>query len=375
MSDITKTLIAQVKAAHEDQQALKIVGGNSKAFIGRATQGQALELSQHSGILQYQPVELVLSARAGTPLIEIQQTLAEQGQMLAFEPALFADPASGLSTATLGGTLATNLSGPSRPWTGSIRDMVLGVKLINGRAELLNFGGQVMKNVAGYDLSRTQAGALGCLGVMTEISLKVLPMPELTRYLTLAIEQAQAITLMNQLCGTAKPISGACWVQQTLHLRLSGAASSVKQTIAQWVDQYGFSEQPTDSDFWQQLAQFTLPMFETEQPIWRFSINSTTGPLAIDNSEVDDQSIIDWGGAQRWVVGEQDQQHMQRLAEQAGGTVSLWRSGNISGNISGDSTVEVNHTLSAPMQQLQQRLKHSFDPKGILNPGRLYSWM
>jgi glycolate oxidase FAD binding subunit len=376
VSNITKALIAQVKGAYEDEQPLKIVGGNSKAFIGRQTQGEALNLSGHRGILQYEPVELVLTALAGTPLIEIQQILAEQRQMLAFEPALFAGSAAAIqgsdsgqvsaSRATLGGTLAANLSGPARPWSGSIRDMVLGVKLINGRGELLKFGGQVMKNVAGYDLARTQAGALGSLGVMTEISLKVMPISELTKYLTLDLDQGAAITLMNQLSGTAKPISGACWVQQTLHLRLSGAASSVMQSTAQWVDEFGFSEQLEESQFWEQLAQFSLPMLQSKEPIWRFSINPTAAPLALDK-ESSSGCIIDWAGAQRWVVGEQNSTQMQRLAEQAGGTVSLWRGG--------DRSSDVNHPLSVPMQQLQQRLKHSFDPKGILNPGRLYSWM
>ncbi len=366
MADIKQAIQEVVQEAYKTRQPLKIVGAGTKSFLGRETQGDALDVSDNSGILQYQPVELVLTARAGTPINEIQNALAENGQMLSFEPPVFATDATA-GKATLGGTLATNLSGAARPWAGSMRDLVLGVELINGRGELLNFGGQVMKNVAGYDVSRTQAGAMGTLGVMTQISLKVLPIPEQTLHLKLAVDQAQAIILMNQLAGSAKPITGACWVGEHLHLRLSGAASSVESSAQQWQTQHGFSLQESaandsEGDFWQQLNQYQHPFMQQDEKLWRFSVKSTAAPIAHNGD-----TLIDWLGSQRWVSGEQDFNQLQLAAEQAGGSVSMWRGG--------DRTDEVNHSQSSSMQALQQRLKRSFDPHNILNPGRLYSWL
>ncbi len=363
MSDISGELVEIVKSAYQQSQPLKIVGANTKEFLGRNVGGQVVNVGAHSGILEYQPVELVLTARAGTSLLEIQQALAEQQQMLSFEPPVFSASAFVSSSgATLGGTLAANLSGPSRPWTGSIRDMVLGVKLINGRGELLNFGGKVMKNVAGYDLARTQAGALGGLGLMTEISLKVLPKPQLRMSLSVEIDETAAILLMNQLSASAKPIDAACWVNQRLYLRLSGSSSSVEQSAKQWQLDYGFKIEQQGEKFWRDLTEYQLPQMDSQQPLWRFSINPTSAPLNVRG-----ECIIDWGGAQRWVSGEQDLAQLQQQAEQAGGSVALWRNG--------DRSSEVNHPLPVAMQQLQQRLKHSLDPKNIFNPGRLYSWL
>lgn len=362
MPDIKHQIQETVLAAYQAKCPLKIVGAGTKAFLGRQTQGEVLDVSNHSGILQYQPVELVLTARAGTPIAEIQNTLAEQGQMLSFEPPVFAGQGD-VGKATLGGTLAANLSGAARPWAGSMRDLVLGVELINGRGELLNFGGQVMKNVAGYDVSRTQAGAMGSLGVMTQISLKVLPIPELDLHLSVPIEQAEAIVLMNQLAATAKPLTGACWVDNKLHLRLSGASSSVQSSAQQWQTEYGFEISENSADFWQLLNQYQHPfMCDEDDRLWRFSVKSSAAPI-----EAAGDTLIDWVGAQRWVKGEQDFNKLQLLAEQAGGSVSLWRGGN--------RELEVNHFASQAMQQLQQRLKASFDPHNILNPGRLYTWL
>lgn len=230
MTDRIRWLQQQVLAARSEGQALRIVGGNSKAFMGRqlALAQQTLSLAEHRGILSYSPVELVLTARAGTPLAEIEAVLAEHNQMLSFEPPQFA------AGATLGGTLACNLSGPGRPWWHSIRDQVLGIRLLNGYGEHLHFGGQVMKNVAGYDLTRLQAGAMGTLGVITEISLKVLPRPATSCTLTFDVELDEALSLMNRFALAPKPLSAACWLEGRLYLRLSGAASAVESTAVQW---------------------------------------------------------------------------------------------------------------------------------------------
>ncbi|MBE9537516.1 MAG: glycolate oxidase subunit GlcE, partial [Proteobacteria bacterium] len=249
MSDCTEKLVSAVAQALNNKTALEICGGNSKSHIlGRKPSTgntDKLQLSGHTGIVDYHPAELVLTARAGTPISDINTVLAAEGQMLSFEPPVYG------GAATLGGTLACNMSGPARPWSGSIRDMVLGVQLINGRAELLNFGGQVMKNVAGYDVSRLQAGALGTLGVLTQISLKVLPLHEHSLTLCYELDAQAALELMNTRCAQAKPLSGAYWAEGTLFLRLSGAENAVVQAAKHW----GGEPVSAATGLWRQLRE------------------------------------------------------------------------------------------------------------------------
>ena len=408
MNDLSQQFIEQVKAAYQHQSPLFIQGNNSKAFLGRSVtsnqtdspRASTLSTAAHSGIISYQPVELVMTARAGTTLAELQAALDEHQQMLAFESPFFD------GQATIAGTLASNLSGPARPWAGSIRDAVLGTRLINGQGEHLRFGGQVMKNVAGYDLSRMQAGALGTLGVITEVSFKVMPKPESTAYLQLEIPAQQAITLMNQLAGQPKPMTGACWYQGKLQIRLSGAASAVDSTVTLWSQQHGLSVNDQGTDFWHQLQHYQLPFFTDDAPLWRFSVNSTApletsllpsealsskdlssradGSEEISNPvDPDEHLLIDWCGNQRWLktpsLSSTDQRHiqsqlqstlqaqLQQQAETAGGTVTLWRGG--------DRSLEVNHEPNPVLKRLQQNVKQAIDPTGIFNPGRLYSWM
>ena len=349
MPDLVKQLQAQVLDARAQQQPLNIVGGDSKSFMGREPVGERLNIGEHSGIISYNPVELVLTAKAGTTLQEIQQVLAEHGQMLACDPPQYTEQA------TLGGSLAANLSGPSRPWAGSIRDHVLGLKLINGFGEHLNFGGQVMKNVAGYDVSRLQAGAMGTLGVITEISLKVLPKPEKTLTLCWDVDAKTALELMNQKAATPKPINAAFWHANKLYIKIAGASDAVDFTEACW------DGQKVDSSIWQQLRDQQLSYFSKEQPLWRFSVNPVQ-PLALD-----EQMLIDWGGAQRWFSGAADKAEMEQIAEQAKGQVQLFSGG--------ERSAEVLHTQSSTLQHIYRQLKTSFDPAGVFNPGRLYSWM
>ncbi len=354
MADQTSQLIEQVRAAADAGRTLAIQGGGTKAFMGRAIEGdhEVLSLAEHNGIVSYQPVELVMTARAGTSLTELKAALAEQNQMLAFEPPVFSD------ASTLGGTLATNQSGPGRPWWGSVRDHVLGVRLINGKAEHLRFGGQVMKNVAGYDVSRMQAGAFGGLGVMSEISLKVLPKPAMQRTLVTECTEAEALKLMNQRAGEPKPITAATWYEGKLYTRLAGAASAVEAAAKAW----GGSDLDDADLFWSTLANQQHEFFNTEQPIWRLSINSKTPELNLEGTK-----LVDWGGAQRWYAGEFDWEQMVSIAKLSGGQVSLYRGGN--------RNAEVLHPQAQPIQALQQRLKASFDPSGVFNPGRAYSWL
>ncbi|MGB1310874.1 MAG: glycolate oxidase subunit GlcE [Leucothrix sp.] len=352
MPDISKQLEAQVIAAKNNKTLLNIVGGGSKAFIGRDAIGEPLHVGSHTGIVSYQPVELVLTARAGTRLTAIESALDEQGQMLAFEPPHLGD------TDTLGGTLACNLSGPSRPWGGSVRDHVLGIRLINGRGEHLRFGGQVMKNVAGYDVSRLQAGAMGTLGVMTEISLKVLPKPAYSVTISQKMSADDAILLMNERAGIAKPLTAACWMNGILYLRLAGAKSAVEATLQQW----GGTQLDEADHFWRSVRDQRATFFDHTEKLWRFSIKPT-----VTLSLAAEQQLIDWGGAQRWYRGEVSLDAMQAVAAEAGGQVSLFKGG--------DRQADVFHDQADALKRIQVRLKKSFDPSGIFNSGRLYSWL
>jgi glycolate oxidase FAD binding subunit len=351
--DRSEHIIAALLDARAKKTPLYIsAGGSKRHLLGRDCDYPTLDVSTHRGIVDYQPEELVITARAATPLVDIEAALREHNQTLSFEPPLFG------GRATLGGTLACNLSGPARPWVGSIRDRVLGVQLINGKCERLNFGGKVMKNVAGYDVSRLQAGALGTLGILTEISLKVTPRPEKSLTLCYDMSGAAAVGYMNARAGEPKPLSSACWLDGRLYLRLSGAASAVDATAAQW----GGEIEESDHSLWAGIRDMTLPFFAGDAPLWRFSVKSSAlfepslGP-----------TLMDWGGAQRWVRGDFPQQSLHAMAATAGGHVTLFRGG--------DRHAELRSPVSAIEQTLQQRLKHAFDPDRILNPGRLYSWL
>ncbi|MEH6628839.1 MAG: glycolate oxidase subunit GlcE [Motiliproteus sp.] len=366
MSDISQQLIEQVQQAAATNTPINIQGRGSKSFMGRSASGTPLSVAEHSGIVSYQPVELVLTARAGTSLQEINAALAEHQQMLPCESPVFAAGLSSSTTATessfagasLAGTLACNQSGPARPWQGSIRDLVLGVRLINGKAEHMRFGGQVMKNVAGYDVSRLQAGAMGTLGLITEISLKVLPKPPATATLTLACSADDAVKQMNTLAAQAKPLTGACWLDDRLYLRLSGSTQAVDGTLKQWPGE----RLEHDQEFWQQLTEQQLSYFSGEQPLWRFSVKPNADPIAIDGPW-----LLDWGGAQRWLRGEYAPEQLETLAAQAGGQVAKYRGG--------DRHSDVFHSQPVPLQLIHQRLKQAMDPQGLFNPGRLYSWL
>lgn len=357
MADISEQMIDQVKVAVDGGRALNIVGGSSKSFMGREAVGEPLNVGQHSGIVNYEPVELVLTARAGTSISTITKALDAEGQMLAFEPPTFG------GSSTIGGTLACNMSGPARPWCGSVRDATLGVRLINGKAEHLRFGGQVMKNVAGYDVSRLQSGAMGALGVITEISLKVMPKPEYEITLMQDIDMVGAITLMNKLAGRSLPITGACWYGGTQYLRLSGSGKAVSSAV----EKLGGECDEKGTNFWQSLREYELPFFTGSPLIWRFSVKPTAPPMEDDNN-----CLIDWGGAQRWHgTQESGQESEKALFEQAAieasGQASLFRGGDRSG--------EVFQALPTRVADIHKGMKQAFDPAGIFNPGRSYSWL
>ncbi len=346
--DISGDLSGQVRDAAERRQALRLVGHGSKAFYGHAVDGEALELAGHRGIVSYEPTELVLTARAGTPVPEIESLLSESGQMLAFEPPGFA------GTATLGGAIACGLGGPRRPWGGAPRDLLLGVRLLDGRGRILRFGGEVMKNVAGYDLSRLMAGALGTLGALLEVSIKVLPAPKVERSLTLALPRDRAMALMRELARQPAPLSAACHLDDRLHLRLSGNASSV----AAWEKQIG-GEGVAGNEFWRDLRDQRLPYFDSQRPLWRLSV-----PPATPRLDCEQEVLTDWAGAQRWVYSRYSGDEIRAEVAKVNGHAILFRHG--------DGKTPVFHPLDPVRERLQRGLKQVFDPHGILNPGRQY---
>ncbi|NWG86385.1 MAG: glycolate oxidase subunit GlcE [Hydrogenophilaceae bacterium] len=349
-ADLTRELQERVAEAAAAGTRLAIVGGGSKAFLGRTAQGTPLNVAGHSGVVSYEPRELVLTARAGTPLREIEGLLAEQGQMLPFEPPHFGE------NATLGGTIACGLSGPRRPYAGSARDHVLGVRLLNGRAEVLRFGGEVMKNVAGYDLSRLQAGGFGTLGVMLDVSLKVVPRP--AEEITLVQERgaADSLAYLTELARKPLPLSAACHDGAKLYLRLSGAATAVAQSRAL----LGGDLLTDGAVFWRdKVKDQQHAFFVGEAPLWRLSL-----PPAAPWCELPGKVFLDWGGAQRWLRSEAPAEAIRQCAAAAGGHATLFRGGDRSG--------EVFQPLPPAMLGLHRRLKHAFDPQGLFNPGRLY---
>ncbi len=345
----SKDIEAIVRAASAEGTPLRIRGGDTKAFYGRQTNGQPLDVSGHAGIISYEPTELVITARAGTRLNDIESALAESNQMLPFEPPHFDDGA------TLGGAVASGLSGPARPYTGALRDFTLGVVCINGEGERLSFGGQVMKNVAGYDVSRLMAGAMGTLGVMLELSLKVLPKPTCELTLAFSIDAATAIVDMATWAAQPLPLSAACHDGDILRVRLSGSESGVNAAH----QKIGGEEVADGDSYWQALREHRLPYFSNKQPLWRLSV-----PAATPATSTDGQWMLDWGGAQRWCVSDIPADMIRQQASSVGGHAILFRGG--------DRTSEVFHPLTPPLMTLHRRLKDAFDPKGILNPGRLY---
>ncbi len=351
--DIATQLREQVHTALAQQQPLQITGGASKSFYGREPSGEVLHVAGHTGIVDYDFRELVITARAGTSLTELNAALAENNQCLPFEPPVFAE------TATLGGTLACGFSGPARPYAGSARDYVLGSQVLNGKAEMLTLGGQVMKNVAGYDLSRLMVGALGTLGVILQASLKVLPKPAVVQTTVLQLPVAQAIEQMNRLAGSNMPLSAAVWLDGKLYLRFSGFESSVSKALAQT----GGEIIADDTQLWLSVREQTHTFFNSDQPLWRLSLPASTPELSLKG-----KTLYDWGGAQRWFLAD-TQQDVQpaaifEAAALAGGHATLFRRGDRHGPRF--------QPLPPAMMAIHKRIKHSLDADGIFNPGRMY---
>jgi len=339
----------QVRAATASRSPLAIRAGGSKDFYGNETRGELLDPRGYAGIVAHEPTELVITARCGTPLAELEAALDAAGQMLPFEPPHFG-PA-----ATVGGCVAAGLAGPRRSSAGGVRDYVLGAKLLTGTGEVLSFGGTVMKNVAGYDVARLAAGSLGVLGVITEVSLKVLPKPVAEATLRLELDERAALTKMNEWAGRPLPVSATAWRDGALHVRLSGARAAVaeaQQTIG--------GQLVNGSALWLALREQTDAFFAGEAPLWRLALPSTAESIDLPGAQ-----LIEWGGAQRWLRSDAPAGGIRACAAARGGHATLFRGG---------ARRDVFTPLPAPLAAIHGRLKAEFDPAGIFNPGRMYDW-
>ena len=368
MDAALRHIVDQVQAARADKSVLDIHGGHTKAFYGGLPIGRPLDVRGLSGISSYEPSELVVTARGGTPLAELEAALAEKGQCLPFEPPRFTEPTNasvgaGSVGGTVGGMVAAGLAGPARVSVGGVRDYVLGAKLLNGRAELLAFGGTVMKNVAGYDVSRTLAGSMGVLGVICEVSLKVLPVPPATLTLRVEAEQGAAIRRVNEWGGQPLPLNASAWWDGMLVLRLSGALAAVRAAA----DKIGgeIIEVTTAAAFWAGLRDHRDEFFvgaakavETGACLWRLSVPPTTAPLKLSGEQ-----LLEWGGAQRWICTTAPAALLREAAHAAGGHAVLFR-----GRDKGAGAFAPRKPVLA---RIQRELQLAFDPDGLFNPGRL----
>ena len=350
MENFIQTTIERIKSTQAGKTPLAIHGGNSKSFYGGAIQGAPLDIRPYCGIIDYEPKELVLTVRAGTPLAEIETTMAKENQMLPFEPPYFGD------NATIGGSVATGLSGPRRPYTGAVRDFVLGARVINGKGEDLRFGGRVIKNVAGYDVSRLMCGALGTLGVLLDLSFKVLPKPTQEMTLRFEMDEATAIQRFNEWAGKPLPISATSWHDGAALIRLSGAAAGVRAAREKLGGEVVAEIEA--AGFWRDLRDQHSTFFTSAEPLWRLSVPSTRPPFELDLPQ-----WIEWGGALRWMRGAADVKALRARVEAAGGHVTLFRHG--------DKSMGVFHPLQPVLAKIHRNLKAAFDPANILNSGRM----
>jgi glycolate oxidase FAD binding subunit len=344
-------MIDEFRSRILERKPLQLRGGGSKDFYGGLPAGAVLDTRGHNGIVSYEPTELVVTARCGTPLAELESALAERRQFLACEPPRF-------GTATVGGAVAAGLSGPRRAAVGSLRDFVLGVKLMDGEGRVLRFGGEVMKNVAGFDVSRVIAGSLGTMGLILEVSLKVLPLPVGDASLRFEMPQDKALEAMNRWAGQPLPLVASCWQDGLLTLRLSGAQAAVAAAVAR----LGGEPLADAAGFWLALREQSAGFFAGDAPLWRLSLPSVTPPLDLPGAQ-----LVEWGGSQRWLRGEHDPLRLREAAAKVGGHAVLFRGG--SGDLRAGGVFA---PLPAPLMEVHRRLKQRFDPYGVFNPGRMY---
>ena len=339
----------QVQRAVREREPLCVTGGGTKRFLGRKPRGTPCSVRGIEGIVHYEPTELVVSVRAGTPLKDLQDTLSASGQMLPFEPPAFGEEA------TIGGTIASGLSGPSRPYRGAARDFVLGVRCLNGKGDVLRFGGEVMKNVAGYDVARLMTGSMGTLGILTEVSLKVLPSPACIETRTYEMRSDAAFGVMTSLLSRPLPVSASAFHDDLLRVRLSGSEVAVKAAG----DELGGELDASGDIFWGRLKEHQLDFFLEDLPLWRVNVKPQDLPINLPG-----RSIIDWGGSLYWLKADTRFEELTELVRPFGGWVTGFRN------------ADQDRDFSSPggsILQLNRRLKKAFDPAGVLNPGRLFA--
>lgn len=344
-------LQSAIRTAVASRSTLSIRGGGTKQFYGQPAAGAALDTRGYSGIVAYEPSELVITVRCGTPLQELESALHERGQMLAFEPPHFG------AAATVGGMVATGLSGPRRQVAGAVRDHVLGVRILDGQGNVLTFGGQVMKNVAGYDVARLMAGSMGALGVILETSIKVLPVPVSEATLKFELPEARAIETLNRWAGRPLPISASAWHAGDLGVRLSGAQAAVRAACEKLGGERVDTEQA--AQFWRAIREQELSLFASTTPLWRLSVPSSAPPL-----ELPGEQLIEWGGALRWLVTNADARTVREAASGVGGHATLFRGG--------DKSVGAFTPLAAPLERIHRNLRTTFDPHRVFDGARLY---
>jgi glycolate oxidase FAD binding subunit len=338
----------RIAAAVAAGASLRLRGSGTKDFYGETLAGEVLELGAWRGIVDYEPSELVMTVRCGTPLSEVEAALAERGQFLAFEPPGFG------GNPTIGGVIAAGLSGPRRVYAGAARDFVLGARLMTAQGELLRFGGQVMKNVAGFDVSRLLCGSLGILGVITEVSLKVLPRPRTEVTVRFELPAAAAVDSFNRWAGQPLPLSGAAWSQGGAWVRLSGAPAAVRAARERLGGD--LVDETAARAFWDGLRHQQLPWFASSS-LWRVSVPAAAPKLALPA-----EPLIDWGGALRWYADLSEGVAVRDRAAEVGGTALRWRGPAPEGRF---------HPLTPAVARLHRRLKERLDPRGTFNPGRL----
>jgi glycolate oxidase FAD binding subunit len=346
--DATMQLAERVREATARGIPLRIVGGDTKRFLGRGSSGIELDTSVHAGIVSYDPAELVITVRAGTPLREVESVLTAQGQRLPFEPPSFGE------SATVGGTVACGLAGPARVAFGPLRDYLLGIRVLAGDGRVLRFGGEVIKNVAGYDVARMMAGAFGTLGVLLDVSLRVLPCPSASRTLSLEREARDALAELGRLAGTSMPLTASCWCGGSLALRFEGT----ERTLDDVQRRVGGTLVEDGAGLWQSIREHTHPFFAGRPPLWRLHV-----PAAVSALLSQGKPLIEWNGLQRWYSV--DSADVFGAAAVAGGHATLFRHDGVADLV-----------FARPAEaliRLHASLKKIFDPAGILNPGRMYA--
>jgi glycolate oxidase FAD binding subunit len=371
-----QTIVERIKVAASAATPLRIKGGGSKDFYGQALQGDILDTTGLSGITSYEPSELVVTVKAGTPLVELEAVLAEKNQCLPFEPPHFA------SGTTVVGMVAAGLSGPSRASSGSVKDFVLGVNMVNGKGEALRFGGTVMKNVAGYDVSRLMVGSMGTLGLITEVSLKVLPIAPAEATLKFECPQSEAINMLNAWGALPLPLNASCWLQEAgkgvLYVRLRGAVAAVDAAVKKMSAENGGELQnsstgnATVASDWQALRNQTMDFFKLQgdECLWRLSVPDTVPDLQLGDT------LVEWHGAQRWVkLPYSEVANIRSKVNAVDGSATLFVVNKAINTTANFENRVIFNPLKPPLDRIHRELKRQFDPAGIFNRGRMFADM